>query len=359
MKKFIMALLLSVLVLSAMPIPAQASQNDIDVNAVCSLNLKYMDENQPLDGVQFLIYRVADVDANGKFTWTHTFEQYRLNPDPKQAFSLSQTLAAYAARDGLSPTSIGVTDTNGVATFSGLTTGMYLVMGESYEFGGSRISPVPTLAFFPFTDSDGKWGYNAELEVKFEQAPLENIGLKVLKVWDDNQSNERPDYIDVQLIRDNLVYDEARLNDGNNWRYVWDNLEKGHNWVVIEKEVPDGYYSSVETEGITFVITNTAKEPPEQPETPPENPPEDSEPVIPDTPQPKPENPIDSRPEIPKDPKPENPEPVITQPDQPVTPEEPNLPQTGMDWNPVIILASAGIGCMLLGLILRRKSSKN
>ena len=73
MRKWIMALLLSALVLCTLPIPANAEQKGIDVNAACSLNLRYMDADQPLDGVQFLLYRVADVDENGNFSWTHTF----------------------------------------------------------------------------------------------------------------------------------------------------------------------------------------------------------------------------------------------------------------------------------------------
>lgn len=347
-----MALLLSVLVLCTLPIPAKAEQNVIDVNAVCSLKLKYMDADQPLDGVQFFLYRVADVDKYGDFSWTHTFSQYHLNPDPKQALSLSQTLAAYIARDGLSPTMIGVTDVNGGASFTGLTTGMYLVMGESYMSGGNRFTPVPTLAFFPFTGSDGRWGYNAELEVKYEQAPLENISLKVLKVWDDAHSNDRPGYIDVQLICDNLVFDEIRLNDRNNWRFVWEDLEKGHYWAVIEKEVPDGYYSSTDIEGITFVITNKA-ETPDESETPPENPPvNDPEPEIPSYPIEKPESPVDKDPIVPR---PEPPDPEKPE----IETVGPNLPQTGMDWEPVIILASAGIGCMTLAFVLRKKSFKN
>ena len=347
-----MALLLSALVLCTLPIPANAEQKGIDVNAACSLNLRYMDADQPLDGVQFLLYRVADVDENGNFSWTHTFSQYNLNPDPKQVLTLSQTLAAYTVRDGLSPTMIGVTDINGVASFTGMTAGMYLVMGESYMSGGSRFTPVPTLAFFPFTGSDGRWDYDAELEVKYEQAPLENVSLKVLKVWDDDHSSDRPDHIDIQLICDNLVYEEVRLNDRNNWRFVWDDLEKGHYWTVIEKEVPDGYYSSTDIEGITFVITNKAENPDESedlPENPPSN---DPKPEIPSIPVEKPEIPVDKDPVIPQPETPNTEKPEIEN-------DEPNLPQTGMDWDPVIILASAGIGCMALALILRRKSFKN
>ena len=141
MKRIVTALLLSILVLCAVPISALASSNVIDVNAVCTLNLEYMDTKQPMDGVQFLLYRVADVDADMKFSWTHTFEEYGLNPDPKQALSLSRTLAAYVARDGLSPTDITVTDTTGKATFSGLNTGMYATPQSLHWFS----SPSPAL----------------------------------------------------------------------------------------------------------------------------------------------------------------------------------------------------------------------
>lgn len=354
MKRIITALLLSMLVLCVLPVLALATPNVFDVNAACTLNLEYMDTRQPLDGVQFLLYRVANVDADMKFSWTHPFEGYGLNPDPKQTLSLSRTLAAYVSRDGLSPTDITVTDTTGKATFSGLNTGMYLLTGESYTTGGVRYTPVPTLVFFPFTNSDGTWGYQANIEVKFEQAPVENVNVKVLKVWDDDHAADRPDYIDVQLICDNYVYDEMRLSDKNSWRFVWDDLEKGHYWEVIEKEVPDGYYSSTEIEGITFVITNTAKEtPPESPEAPPKE-------------DPKPDIPSDNPPpNIPTNPRPQpdipvvTPEPEPTHPEIPTPPVEEKLPQTGLNWEPVIYMASTGIGCMLLGLILRKKATKD
>lgn len=362
MKRIITALLLSMLILCAIPVSALASPNVVDVNAICTLNLEYMDTKQPLDGVQFLLYRVADVDADMKFSWTHTFEGYGLNPDPKQALSLSRTLASYIARDGLSPTDIVVTDEAGRATFSGLRTGMYLLTGESYTNGGVRYIPVPTLVFFPFTGSDGRWDYQANIEVKFEQAPVENVSLKVLKVWNDDRASDRPDYIDVQLICDNLVYDEVRLSDRNSWRFVWDDLEKNHYWAAIEKEVPDGYYSSTEIEGITFVITNTAKTTEEPPKEEP--PKEDPKPENPDNPQP--DVPVDNnpRPVVPTDTEPQPEVPVVTpnpepeQPKIPVPPAEEKLPQTGMNWDPVIYMASAGIACMLLGLILRRKTTK-
>lgn len=359
MKRIVTALLLSILVLCAVPISALASSNVIDVNAVCTLNLEYMDTKQPMDGVQFLLYRVADVDADMKFSWTHTFEEYGLNPDPKQALSLSRTLAAYVARDGLSPTDITVTDTTGKATFSGLNTGMYLLTSESYTTGGVRYTPVPTLVFFPFTGPDGTWGYQADIEVKFEQAPVENVSVKVLKVWDDDHAADRPGYIDVQLICDNYVYDEVRLSDKNSWRFVWDDLERGHYWEVIEKEVPDGYYSSTEIEGITFVITNTAKTTKEPPKEPPkeEPPKEDPKPEIPDVPKPDVPTNTDPKPEIPIVPQAPDPEPE--QPEIPTPPAEEKLPQTGMNWDPVIYMASTGIVCMLLGLILRRKTARD
>lgn len=50
--------------------------------------------------------------------------------------------------------------------------------------------------------------------------------------------------------------DPVTLNDANDWSYAWNDLESGHNWTVVELNVPDGFKATVSQSGDTFTIIN-------------------------------------------------------------------------------------------------------
>lgn len=78
--------------------------------------------------------------------------------------------------------------------------------------------------------------------------------------------------------------------------YQWGNLEANHSWHIREKAVP-GYETRITREGNVFVVTNTRQ----------------------------------------------------------AGTSASRLPQTGLLWWPVPLLATGGLGLVLLGLLRRRK----
>ena len=103
------------------------------------------------------------------------------------------------------------------------------------------------------------------------------------------------------------------LNDSNNWRYEWTDLDESFKWQVTEYKTPENYTVSVSREGITYVMTNTYQsERPGTPETPGKS----------------------------------------------GTPGNARLPQTGMLWWPVPLLAFAGLLLFLIGWGKRRYEEK-
>ena len=83
----------------------------------------------------------------------------------------------------------------------------------------------------------------------------ENVNVK--KVWVIDDGGERPDSVSVQLMRDGEPFgDPVTLNDANDWSYAWNDLESGHNWTVVELNVPDGFKATVSQSGDTFTIIN-------------------------------------------------------------------------------------------------------
>lgn len=91
-------------------------------------------------------------------------------------------------------------------------------------------------------------------DVDTEQKP-ETVNVK--KVWVIDDGGERPDSVSVQLMRDGEPFgDPVTLNDANDWSYAWNDLESGHNWTVVELNVPDGFKATVSQSGDTFTIIN-------------------------------------------------------------------------------------------------------
>ena len=76
--------------------------------------------------------------------------------------------------------------------------------------------------------------------------------LNITKVWNDsdNQDGIRPDYVYVQVNRDDKEYKIIKLSKQNNWTYTLNNLPKYDNgkiinYTIIETDVPTSYTSSI------------------------------------------------------------------------------------------------------------------
>lgn len=346
------------LVAAMLPVTAFARER-VDVNRMdCTLSIEY-----PCSDVQFRLYRVADISAAGKFTLVGDFVRYSVSfvdLDSTGWKNAAATLDGYIRRDDLPPADTQATDSTGKLTFSGLQTGLYLVTWDRHTTGGYTYTPQPILVSLPGLDADGNWTYEVSSEPKFDKDKVpdnppdepDTVDRKVLKIWKDGGSEERPSSVTVQLLWDGRVYDEVTLSAANNWKHEWTNLDADHTWQVVEKDVPEGYTVSVGREGITFTVTNTLTPPPppdhpDEPDNPPDNPDvPDNPPDDPDVPDNPPDNP--DTPDNPDEPdKPDN-------PDNPDEPDEPDIPQTGQLWWPVPLLACGGVGLFLVGWLRRR-----
>lgn len=209
--------------------------------------------------------------------------------------------------------------------------------------------------------------------------------VHVVKQWLDDDASTRPSSVTVDLVNEDGVYSTVELSRSNNWNYTWSNLDEG-DWQVVEHST-QGYTVSYSSSGSNRVITNTYSQiivdpdpplvdmddpdvpldpgTPETPVTPPDtdlgdpdvplDPGEPTTPIAPpDTDLGDPEIPL-----MPGDPvPPANPVPVAP-PDTEIPEEEPplvQLPQTGVLWWPVPIMALLGAALVLMGYARRRHS---
>ena len=314
--------IISVLLVMQLLSTAAYAAGIIDLNRDVRLTISYQDGNTPLAGAEFGIYLVATVDESGDLTATDAFKQFNVDirGENDEAWkALASTLEGYVLRDNIAPTDSGETNADGYLYFptgGRLTPGLYLVLGHRHIQDGLRYDPMPFMVMLPTQDTQtGDWLYEVIVDPKHESSEVPNtpsaITRKVLKVWDDDDSSDRPTEVVVQLLRNGEIYDTATLNAENNWRYTWSDLDDSYTWTVVEKECK-GYTVRVERDGITFVITNTRV--PETPVTP-------------------------------------SPAPSV-----PVGPSNPSLPQTGQVWWPVPVLLMCGLLFIIIGLICRRRS---
>lgn len=312
--------LLAVLVLLAalvLTTPAAQAVSVVENDRDGSLTVSFTGDDPSLPQVEFQLFRVADISADARFTLTSDFADYPVamsGLDSAGWRALAQTLAAYAARDGLDPHAASLTNDQGDAVFSLLEPGLYLVTNEHLRVGDTLYTFQPFLVSLPTADEEsGDWQYDVQAVSKFSLLDLsvpEPVRRSVRKVWRDDGSL-RPASVEVQLLRNGVVYDTVTLNEANHWSHTWEDLDPTACWQMVEKQTASGYTVTVEQAGDLFVVTNTAP----TPQTPNED---------------------ESQSNLSGGP-------------TPPSPDQPILPQTGALWWPVPLLACGGLFLLLIG----------
>lgn len=265
-------------------------------SAAGSIEIHYSSEGRAIVGASFSLYRVAEIDAQGTFVPVGAFADcpVELKAGTAEEWrALAETLSGYALNAVADAQ--GITDGQGVLRFDNLSRGLYLLVGAELNDGTHRYLAEPALVIVedaPLT-----------MEPKSEVVEDEKINLRVIKVWKDKgYENKRPQEITVELYLGDQLVDTVQLNADNNWRYEWTNLPAG-DWRVVERTKAEGYTVVISHEGYEYVITNSY--------------------TVPDRP---------------KDDTPDG-----------------KLPQTGMLWWPVPLLAIAGMALFLAGWIRHRR----
>ncbi|MDD7341362.1 MAG: Cna B-type domain-containing protein [Firmicutes bacterium] len=300
-------LLCLVAAISFLPVTALAA-GSIDLNHSHSLTVTAVYGQTPISAMQFDAYLISTVDECGELTVVDRYQEYAddldiRGKDDERWQAIAQILAREITLDNtLKPSRSAVTDADGVAVFSDIPMGLYLILGNTVEKDGYVYSTSPFFAIVPEQDMISNiWNYDVVANAKPGREPVK-ADYEVIKVWkDDCHKDKRPKSITISLICDGEVYDTITLPHNGAWSYTWKDLETNHQWTVTEKK-EDGYQDpDVLQEGNTFIVTNTCN----KPTTPPQ-------------------------------------------------PGKPTLPQTGQLWWPVPVLIAAGLLFVVIGLLRRR-----
>lgn len=316
-KKTAAMLLVILMLLPALSAVVMADETPLSLTIQCN------GHKEPVPGIEYRLFRVADMADDGSYSLAPKFRDYPVELNSEiDARSLAVTLEGYIAADKIPADDRAFTDNSGSLTFPAngkkLSRGLYLVTCDDFEHDGHSYEAEPILVNLPSIDLEGKEVRAVKLAPKHNSYPdgTDSLELHVIKVWkDEGHEKKRPAEIEVRLHGDGELYDTVILNAQNNWRWHWTGLDHNVKWTVTEKPV-EGYSVSVSREGVTYVITNTYNG---------EEPPGDGD-----------EDPDDDDKDGDKD--------------------KEKLPQTGQLWWPVAPLAGAGLILTAAGLISRKRN---
>ena len=197
----------------------------------------------PVSNMQVSLYRVADENYN----LVGSFSRYSI--DLKQDVQgAANALENRILMDGIVADASNSSDSSYKASFTGLETGIYLVVGKEVFQDGVFYMPQVSLVSL---------SGDLSVDLKYEMSDKPSR-IHVLKVWKKDNKKSRPKSIEVCLLRsDGIVVDRVVLNSDNQWSTTWDHLSTLYTYRVMETSVPSGYKESCTREKDTIVLTNT------------------------------------------------------------------------------------------------------
>ena len=243
----------------------------------CSLTISYCHADTAFSDLEVKLYKIAEVSADFQYTLTQPFEASGLILNGIQTVGewnvVRSTLEAYILANHITPEFTAATNEDGQVTFGTLMTGMYLATVGQAEQENLQCRFDSALIALPGLGNDGMWQYQVSVNAKGEVLPPvepDEETFKVLKLWrDDENQNDRPKSIEVEIFCNGISYKTVTLSEDNHWAYTWSAKNDGSNWTVVERNIPQGYTMTVEERQATFVLTNTrnSTDPDEPPKT--------------------------------------------------------------------------------------------
>lgn len=99
-------------------------------------------------------------------------------------------------------------------------------------------------------DNNGNYSFTVTNFHEPEIPSFDLMMINVEKEWNDNNNQDRPVAVIVELLQDDVFYNDPEvenpvtLNNGNQWKHSWEDLEVRDDWDIREVDVPDDYHSS-------------------------------------------------------------------------------------------------------------------
>lgn len=254
----------------------------IDTGRETSLTVQFTGDGKGISGASFRLYRVADVSDAVTFSLSGDFAGAAVDLEKMESSGdwadMALTLQGYAGANEITPLKTAATGADGKVTFSGLSVGLYLLVGDTMVVGDYAYAPAASLLMLPTLQDDDSWDYGPTAEVKATKSfvPTQQ-DVTVKKVWNDGGYVKRPTKVTVQLLKDGKVEKTVVLSEGNNWTYIWKDLDssymtaegkKVYTYTVNETDMPRKYTVTITQKDSVFTISNYHHSSPDDKTTP-------------------------------------------------------------------------------------------
>lgn len=143
----------------------------VDMERETVLTLRFSPAGIPAEGVTFTLRMAAELSSAGALAPRAGYPALP-EEDTGEAWRLFAAELAQWTEEKSLPADVTLrTDGSGEAQITGLSPGLYLVMGEPYYRGEERIVPAAFLVALPRVDTSGNWLYETAVTVKYETEP--------------------------------------------------------------------------------------------------------------------------------------------------------------------------------------------
>ena len=262
-KKIIFTILL--FIFGLLTVHAEESANTksaqtIDFTELGSIKITLTDkeDNIGIENAELGIYHIADAsEESHNLVFNYTEKYKKCSADLSNLTLDNITEEVIKCTNNQEPDYKKMTNESGQVKFKDLKLGLYLVKQENRIKGYSVIDSY--LIMIPEVIDD-KWTYDITSNPKTEI--YKTIDLIVKKEWNkQNEKTKLPEYVTIELLKNNEVIDTIKLSKENDWTYTWLDIEKSDKYSVQEIDIPDGYTATYKNDGYTFIVTNTDKLP--------------------------------------------------------------------------------------------------
>ena len=226
-----------------------ASNHLIDLNKKGTINVTLKETNdKKIPNVEISIYHIKSVSIKDNklvYTYNENIQDCKedLNDLPRV---INKCII------NIEPLQSKLTNNEGQVKFEDLDLGLYLVKQTNEIKGYSSIEEF--LVNIP-QDIDNKWVYDIEALPKTDITRLMDIIVE--KKWNVIDNENTPNYVTIELLKNNLVIDTVTLNKDNNWTHTWKQIEESDEYSVKEINIPKEYTPTYRQEGNKFIVTNT------------------------------------------------------------------------------------------------------
>lgn len=167
---------------AALPTGAAHAVGLPDTGRVCSLRLDVRYDGNPVPGLDFDLWRVGDLDAEGNPVLLSAYEGSgvdfsALKLESEWDAAAKQLQEWLRGEGGMPPQMSGLTNAGGVLEIGGLPSGVYLVSEAGVSHDGTSYLAAPCLIALPHLDAaESAWLYDVTAKPKTEAHPENPAG---------------------------------------------------------------------------------------------------------------------------------------------------------------------------------------